>query len=89
MPYETYAYLRSLVESQQRKLETEFQISLDYIPCQVVGGNKESGRDKAHKIFSDRYAELNAVKEALHDAAAWTYKDHPNKKMREFWGITI
>lgn len=87
MPYDTYAYLRSLIEDQQKKLEKEFQTACGYIPSESAWGNKETGRDKAHKIFSKSSSQLDRMKKELTAAAASTYKDHPNTEMRKFWGL--
>ena len=87
MSYETYAYLRSLVEDQDKKLERDFQTACSYIPLEVPRGNKETGRDKAHKIFLEMASQLTQIKGELKAAAASTYKDHPNPEMRKFWGI--
>lgn len=87
MSYETYAYLRSLVEDQQKKLEREYQTACTYIPTERPNRNKETGRDKAYKIFLESSAQLDRIKDELKAAAASTYKDHPNPEMRKFWGI--
>jgi len=88
MSYETYAYLRSLIEDQQKKLEKEFQTACKYIPSEMVRGNKLSGRDKAHKIFLESSNQLDEINKELKDAAASTYKDHPNPEMKRFWGLS-
>jgi hypothetical protein len=31
--------------------------------------------------------ELEKMREELHDAAASSYKDHPNPEMRKWWGL--
>ena len=87
MPYESYALLRSLVELRQEKLAEDFRSACNYIPSETPKKGGPSGIDKAHKIFSAENAILNRVKEDLHQAAQATYKDHPNLKMRKFWGI--
>lgn len=88
MSYETYAYLKSLIEQQMAKLEDDFRRALNFIPSEpVYRRRKPSGIDKAHDIFSKEYAKLRKMKEELHTAAASTYKDHPNLKMKEFWGL--
>ena len=81
MSYDTYAYLRSLVEDQKKKLEREFQIACNYIPRETPKGDKLTNLDKAHKIFSDQYANLNVILEELRVAAQATYKDHPSKEI--------
>lgn len=87
MSYETYAYLKSLIEQAENKLEKEYQVSCDFIPIEAPKRGQQTGRDKAHKIFSDAWAKLRNMREELHDAAACTYKDHPNPEMRKFWGL--
>lgn len=86
MSYETYAYLKCLVNDQKKKLERNFQTACDYIPLgfSIKG---ISAMDKAHEVFRKHYAELNAIEEELHAAAQSMYKDHPNPEMRAFWGL--
>jgi hypothetical protein len=90
MSYETYAYLKSLIEQQMIKLENDFRTACYFIPPQSLKGIRlgtPSGVDKAHNIFSKEHIKLKKMKDELHTAAASTYKDHPNPKMREFWGL--
>lgn len=86
MSYETYAYLKSLVEDQKKRLERDFQTACGFLPSNfVVKG--VSAMDKAHEVFRKHCGELNVIDEELHAAAQATYKDHPNPEMRKFWGL--
>src|SRR5271157_1164127 len=87
MTWPNYYYLRSLVEHQQEVLERNYHVALSFIPSEKFDPKRESGSDKAHRIFSDEYAKLNQIKDELHAAAASTYKDHPRKEMRQFWEL--
>jgi len=87
MSYETYAYLKSLVEDQKRKLELEFRMACNFIPSNSGVVKGLSGIDRAHEIFRKHQGELNKVEEELYAAVQAAYRDHPNKEMREFWGL--
>lgn len=80
MSYPTYAYLRTLLEDQIEKLKNESRIALKYI-------SGISAMNNAHKIYTEQYLEFQKMLDELHVAAAATYKDHPLKEMREFWGL--
>ena len=82
MSYETYAYLLSLIENQDEKLERQFLQSLNFIPH-----SKSGWSDFAYKKFTEEKQKLRVIQDELHVAASATYKDHPNKEMREFWGL--
>ena len=88
MSYETYAYLKSLVEDQKKKLERDFQTACAFLPSPNFVVKGVSAMDRAHEVFRKHYADLNVIGEQLHAAAQATYKDHPNPEMREFWGLT-
>jgi hypothetical protein len=87
MPYETYSYLKSLIEVQMATVEKEFNIACRFIPPETPKGDKLTGLGKAHKIFAREYSTLDRMKEDLHAASQETYKDHPNPEMRKFWGL--
>jgi NAD+ synthase len=87
MTYESYARLKNLISLDIRRLEGDFQSALNFIPSENFKPGAKSGLDKAHRIFSDAYGTLEKMKEELHAAAAATYLDHPNPKMKEFWGV--
>ena len=88
MSYESYAQLRGLVQSQIVKLENDFRIACNFIPAGKYNPNEPSGIDKAHRIFTAELSKLNKIQEELHFTVAESYKDHPNKEMRKFWGLT-
>lgn len=87
MSYNSFAVLRKLVESQICKLENEFHIACNYIPSEPYDPKKMSGIEKAHQIFMKEVAQYHDVLKDLHTMASESYKDHPNKEMREFWGL--
>ena len=89
MSWPTYHYLRCLIEDQQRKLEREYQITFDYVPntFQELKDWKVTPTEYARNVFNRRYSELKKMKEELSLALQDHYRDHPNKEMREFWGI--
>lgn len=90
MDYDSYVILRDLLDAAMVKFENDFRMACSFIPLQpLVEIRKDipSGIEKAHKIFSEHYTKLRKAKIQLHIATESTYKDHPNKKMREFWGL--
>lgn len=86
MSYETYAYLKYLIETREQKLDLDFQTAINFIPSEMPKRG-QSGLEKAHDIYRKEWRRLQDMKEELHDAAACTYKDHPNPEMRKFWGL--
>lgn len=84
MKYDTYNYLKNLLEKQKSILEKDFQTACSFISTSSWG----NGIDEAHKVFSERLHNIERMKQELHDAAAATYKNHPNPEMRKFWGLT-
>lgn len=87
MSYDTYIQLKYLIEKDIQKWEGEFHTAGRFIPDEPYIYGKPSGIDKAHKIWSEVYAKMKRMLEELHVAAGATYKDHPNKETREFWGL--
>ena len=87
MSFETYAYLKSLLEAEELKLERGFQTACFFIPKEPPRKNEESGVEKAHRVFQQECAKIQNLKEELHDGAAASYKDHPSADMRTFWGL--
>lgn len=79
--WNTYNYLRFLIEDQMEKLDQEYRTSLQYIK---TGGD---GTSYAREIYDKHQKDLNQMLKELKSAAQASYKDHPSKEMREFWGI--
>ncbi len=88
MSYESYAYIQSLILAAGYKLEKEFRSACIFIPPEDYNPKKPSGLDKAHQIFMAASHKINQAHLELKDLASQSYKDHPNKEMREFWGLT-
>ena len=88
MSYPNYAYLMSLINEQESKLEKEYRSACSYIPQEVACGTKPSGRDKAYEIFLKHSFNLREIREELKNTVSFSYQDHPNPKMREFWGCS-
>ena len=88
MDWYGYNYLKSLVEREMVKLENNFRTACLFIPKEEYEPNKQTGIEKAHEIFTEKHSELKKVLEQLRNTVASTYKDHPSKEMREFWGLT-
>lgn len=87
MSLDTYLYLNALIDENRRTIENSYRSALTFIPFEPYDPKVTSGVTKAHKIFMEWDTKLKKMKEELHLAAASTYKDHPRKKMREFWGL--
>lgn len=85
MPYETYSYLKSLIEFSINELEKDFHTACTFIPMDEY----PTGIDKAHKIFSKEHAHLKKMAADLHRASQETYRDHPDAEMRKFWGLPV
>lgn len=62
MTYPTYAFLRDKLIFCQKQLKSEYRASLFYIPTEDYYSRKQSGHDKAHKIFSDELAKIEEMK---------------------------
>jgi hypothetical protein len=87
MTYETYSFLTSCLDNQVVKLERDFQMALTFIPYESYKSGTVSGHEKAYKVFTTKCAELRRMKDELKAAVQMVYKNHPNPKMREFWGV--
>lgn len=87
MDFESYQILKNLIESALNKLEKDFRTACNFIPSEQYKRGVPSGIEKAHKIFSNEHARLKKAQTQLHVAASATYKDHPKKEMRQFWGL--
>jgi len=87
MSYETYVFLRTLLEEYMEKWEGKFRSACLFIPSEATKSGNLSGIERAHRIFMTEHMKLDKMKEELHMAAAATYKDHPNADMRKYWGL--
>jgi len=76
--YESYAYLRALVEKDIANLEREYHIACAFL-------SKPQSLSDAHKNFMLSLRPRKIAFESLHVAASAMYKDHPNPEMRKFW----
>lgn len=86
MSYETYAYLRALLEIEEKTLHKNFLTACSFIPCEPPKKKEVTAREKAHAIFTKEWAKLRNMKEELHASAAFGYKDS-NPALRKFWGL--
>jgi len=77
--YETYAHLRAILEQERGQLHTDFLKA-----CSFLTGVNNS---VLSEIKCQRDARITVMLEELHAAAQASYKDHPKKEMREFWGL--
>lgn len=87
MSLDTYLYLCALIGRETDELGRSYQKACEFIPSEAPKRNTKSGLAKAHEIFAERSSVLRKMKHELDETAAASYKDHPNKKMREFWGV--
>lgn len=86
MDYATYAYLKQHLEDDMDRLQKDYMIACSFIPHnRVIKG--VSVIDEAHDIFTQKLSKLKTMQSELYAAAVSSYIDHPNPKMREFWGI--
>jgi len=86
MSYESYAYIKSLLDKQIENLEKEFQIACNYVSSEYYTDGS-NGHDRAYKVFQKEFQRLKRMKNELADAVKSQYKDHPKQEMRQFWGI--
>lgn len=87
MSYETYVYIKSLIEKDVAGLDNDYMRAFRFIPSESYNPKKLSGMDKAQKIYSDEWAKRKKMSDEFHSFAAATYKDHPDPEMRKFWGL--
>ena len=89
MDYDTFAYLRDLLDAQSQKLEQDFRTACRFIPEEVYKPKQKSGIEKAHQIYSKEEARLHQMQSQLKAAAIASHKDNPNLEVRKFWGLPI
>lgn len=90
MSYQTYAYLKDLVEERRKLLQREYLNACRYIPPQPIADirkRKKSGLDIANEIYREKDREFTIVLKELKAAAVASHKDNPNAALREFWGL--
>lgn len=83
MTYNTYEFLKQLLEVEKSKAHNDFRTFCSFLTPE----NYPQGNEGGYQIYLDRYSNLRKMQAELHDAAAATYKDHPNPEMRKFWGL--
>ena len=83
MKYETYSYIKNLLAKEKSILHKDFQTACSFIST----SSWKKGVDEVHKVFSQRLYNIEQMEQELYDAAAATYKNHPNPEMRKFWGL--
>ena len=76
--YESYAYLRALVEKDIVNLEREYHMACAFL-------SEPKSISDAHKNFMVALRKKRLAFDSLHLAASAMYKDHPNPEMRKFW----
>jgi len=70
MDWDSYAYLKSLVEKEKLKLESDFRMACCFIPPEQFKRGRRTGIEKAHKIFLEEDSKLNKVLDDLRLAVA-------------------
>ena len=83
LSYETYVYVAALLVAECDKLEHEFKIASKYI-----SSNNKHGKEEAYEIFQKKSAEVNKMIGELRAVIGYSYRNHPDKNMRNFWGYT-
>jgi len=87
MEFETYVYIKKLLEQSEAKLHRDYLTALEFIPAEPFTNYEKTGTFKAADIFRNESEKLSKMKKELHSAAGATYKDHPNIEMRKVWGL--
>ena len=83
MSYETYAYLKGLLESEKTKLHDHFRIACGFFRQE----DYKQGNEKAYNAYLDKCAVLTKMQKELRHAAAALYENHPNPEMKKFWEL--
>jgi len=93
MTYDTYNFLKGLLDRELEQLHHQYVMALDFIPYENISSKKENGRksgtEKASDILRIRLTEIFKMKTELYEAARNMYVDHPDEEMRKFWGILV
>ena len=82
MNYKTYAYLMDFLEREIYKRHAEYVTSLSFF-----ANTSQKDKNKAYAYFQMEVGKISQMKKELKDAVKAFYKDHPNPKMKQFWGI--
>jgi hypothetical protein len=89
MTYETYAFLKGLLDKQMEQLHHEYVVATDFIPPERPKDGQKSGVEKAHDVYVTKRHKLIQMQVQLQDAVRTQYADHPDLEMRKFWGIPV
>lgn len=83
MSLETYTFLKGLLALKDQEAQTNYLIASRFIK------NDDGGKamEHANEVYQAERKRIGIMFDELHAAAASTYKDHPFKEMREFWGL--
>ena len=85
MSYDTYAYLRSHLEAMDKKIHADYLTTIEHLKDLEPWKLRQKANDAVWEHYNTGVKQLRQMKDELFVAAQSTYKDHPNKKMREFW----
>lgn len=84
MSHETYTELFKYIEAQYTVFHAEYVATCDHLQ-ELPYKARTVALDVAYDWYRKQCARLTNMKNELFVAAQATYKNHPNKKMREFW----
>ena len=82
MSYGDYRYIIDLIEVDEKRLEADYRASFSFISSQDLKATKN-----AYACYQKKAAIIRKAKQQFQEAVKASYKDHPSKKMREFWGV--
>ena len=85
--YEEYVYVLNLLEKESKKLESNYLMSMEFMEDEPFDLDKKSNKEKAYDIYRKKLTSINRIKEKFNKTVSDSYKDHPNKEMRKFWGV--
>lgn len=84
MTFETFSYIKSLLEKEKVSLESLYRNAL-----YMIGDGRETdiARKNAYRNFTVRYKNLENMLEQLRYAAGMSHGPNIGEKMKEFWGL--
>ena len=84
MTFETYSYIRSLLEKDLYELDDLYRETL-----YMMGDGKKviPAKEVAHRNFSERHKRLKDMMEQLHYAAGMSNGPDMDDETNKFWGL--
>lgn len=84
MTFETYSYIKFLLEKEKVSLEDLYR---NVLYMMGEGHETQAAKENAHRNFGARYKNLEDMLEQLRYAAGTSQGPNISEKMKEFWGL--